>query len=142
MTMKKGFRLPARTALLDFSGTEYDGAVVRVRLNVPLRLLLELQAIEQGDSGEVKEGFLKFAREALVDWNLEGEDGQPIPATAEGILNVSTAFATYLISQWSQVVARPPAPLAGPSANGSTSAEQSAPTAESSLSLGDLSRPS
>ena len=139
----KGYRLPQRTAVLDFEGTPYDGARVRCRLSVSLRTLLDLQGLaESRDAAELRVGFMRFGAEVLLGWNLEYPDGAPIPAGAEGMLDLDQEFAQELMTRWVQVVSQPPAPLGGPSGNGATSAGLSAPTVERSLNLGDLSRPS
>ena len=139
MADKKGYRPATRTALLEFTGTEYAGAWVRCRLSLPLKKVLELQGFQETD---IRAAIELFGRDILMEWNLEGEDGQPLPATVEGLLEMDMAFVQCVIEQWVSAVAQPPTPLAVPSGNGSMSGGPSAPTAESSLALGNLSKPS
>lgn len=40
-----------------------------------------------------------FAR-SLVAWNLEDEDGTPVPATIEGLLTQDTPFVMQIIEAW------------------------------------------
>lgn len=140
---RKGFRLPQRTALMDFAGTDYDGARVRCKLTVLLGTLLEFQSMADSQAAEtLVQGFQKFGSEILLEWNLESEQGEPIPANAAGMMQIDQDFARELFTRWVQVVSQPPAPLPGTSANGSTSVAPLGQTVESSLNLGDLSRQS
>ena len=117
MTPKKpkGFKLPKRTALLVFEG-EYEGAEVRVRLTVPLGVFL--------DFGEVQterplEAYGMYMDAIVLGWNLEDDDGNPIPATREGMRqHVDQAFMLAMVRAWSKAAAEIPGPLASGSGNG------------------------
>uniref|UniRef100_A0A6M3XKI8 Uncharacterized protein n=1 Tax=viral metagenome TaxID=1070528 RepID=A0A6M3XKI8_9ZZZZ len=115
-----GYEIPKRTALLTFEGTDYDGAEVRVRLDVGLGFWLKIR--ELGDSPNAPELYSLFAQTILMDWNLEDE-GERLPATEEGILTIPSALANIIINSWMEAVAKPPAPLAKPFGNGSMSGE-------------------
>jgi len=117
---RKGFRLPERTALLRFSG-EYEGAEVRVRLDAPLALFLEIEKL--GDNGEYLQAYGPFAREVLRDWNVEDPGGEPIPASEKGFMRLSPAFANLILAEWAKAVVEVPDPLAGTSGDGVTSPE-------------------
>ena len=157
--MDKRVKLPVRAARLEFAGTDYEGIVVRVRLNVPLKTMLQIQEFRDNVSAKATsatevtvdlkdtadsmvEALKLFGRAVLLEWNLEDDNGAPIPVGEEGILAVDVLFAMQIMSHWMEAVSQPPAPLAVPSANGSTSAEPSEPTGELLASLGALSRPS
>ena len=126
--MAKGFRIPARTARLVFEG-DYAGAEVVVRLDLPIGQVLSFLdqslSAEDGQTPATAKANLillqRFAATALISWNLENDEGQPIPATAEGILQVPVVFAQLLLAKWAEAISNPPDPLAGVSANGSTS---------------------
>ncbi len=119
--MRPGYRLPSRTAVLDFSNTEWDGAWVEVRLDVPIGVYLELEGFiaEERFFGM----FKPFGDSALVEWNLEEEGGASIAADGDGMKLVSPRFARFLIDKWMEVVASPPAPLPAASVSGNTLAE-------------------
>lgn len=141
----KQSRLPIRTAKLVFEGEDGD-IWVRVRLNVKLRRLLELQQLfkpddseEQADSTEQLFGLRRFGQDILLEWNIVDEDMRPVVADGEGMMELDLVFAQQLITQWVQAVSQPAAPLGETSPNGSTSGEAWTPTAESSLDLGSLS---
>ena len=119
---KSGFRLPDRIAVLDFSDTEYDGAEVRLLLNVPLGLAFQIQdLVEEGKEREMVD---EFANSVLVSWNLVDDAGNAIPSDADGIQRVDSAFLTTVMQKWSEVVGQPPAPLSEISENGNTSEER------------------
>lgn len=120
-----GYRLPDKTALVRFEGTDYDGAEVRLRLSVSLGeyfRILEYAAKEHPDSFESAAEPYRYFATVLVSWNLEEDDGTPIPATYDGMLKVKDAgFISKLMEAWRDAIQNPPAPLAAPSDNGSTS---------------------
>jgi hypothetical protein len=119
---KSGFRLPDRIAVLDFSDTEYDGAEVRLLLNVPLGLAFQIQdLVEEGKERQMVD---EFANSVLVGWNLVDNDGNDIPSDADGMQQVDSAFLTTVMQKWSEVVGQPPSPLSEISENGNTSEGQ------------------
>jgi hypothetical protein len=104
----KPFRLPERTARLVFEG-EYEGAEVVVRLSVPLGLYVNLSALaESSDVGEVANVLENFSRDVLVEWNIEGPDGEPLPAD---LANIPLDFATLIMQQWTEAAAKSPLAL-------------------------------
>ena len=119
---KSGFRLPDRIAVLDFSDTEYDGAEVRLLLNVPLGLAFQIQDLVE--EGKEREMVSEFANSVLVGWNLVDNDGNDIPSDAGGMQRIDSAFLTTVMQKWSEVVGQPPSPLSETSEDGNTSEEQ------------------
>ncbi len=71
----------------------------------------------------------------LVSWNLEDDDGRPIPATTEGLRTLDPGELMTIIRTWQRVVADAPAPLPGPSSSGAPSLEGSLPMEALSPSL-------
>ncbi|MFQ6030112.1 MAG: hypothetical protein ACE5Q6_21775 [Dehalococcoidia bacterium] len=133
------FKLPQRTATLKFTDSDFKGAVVVARLDVPLSFFLELQEfVAHQETWKVLE---PFGDQVLQSWNLVDEEDQPLPADSAGLKQVSYAFANLLIQSWTEAVASLPAPLAGPSANGRPSAAASDPTGGSLPNLGSSSAP-
>jgi hypothetical protein len=107
MSSNGKFQLQRRTALLVFEG-DYEGLEIRTRLDVPLGLFLEIQTmVEANQSKDILE---KFGNEILLNWNLQ-EDGNDIPADAEGVLQLPLELSTLLIEKWTEVVAKPDDPL-------------------------------
>jgi hypothetical protein len=118
---KQGFHILAKTAVLAFKGSFYEGAEVRVRLNVPLGTVLEISILgAQGDPDSLKRAMRLFGEHALLEWNLVDEAGDPIPASADGMLAIDAGLAALIISEWTQAVRSVPRPLSEPSTSGST----------------------
>ena len=87
------FQLQRRTALLVFDG-DYEGLEIRTRLDVPLGLFLEIQTM--AEANQSKDVLEKFGNEILLSWNLQ-EEGNDVPANAEGIMQLPLELSTLLI---------------------------------------------
>ena len=121
-----GFKNPRRTARLIFDeGSPYQGAEVVCAFDVSLGMFFEFSQAGSEDMAAQREAFVRFGDELLIEWNLEEDDGTPIPATGEGILRISAPFVMVIISKWQEAIQDVPAPLGEPSPNGSTSEEPS-----------------
>jgi hypothetical protein len=106
---KKGFRLPERTARITFEGTDYDGAEIRVRLSVSFAQFIALRESAQGEDQERMARL--FGETVLMDWNLEDDEGRPMPADADGMLAIPLDLANLVVQHWVEEVAGVPAPL-------------------------------
>ena len=140
--MAKGFRLPQRTALLVFDG-DYQGAEVRVKLDVPIGLMMRFMDLQStpADAKAGLEVYRLFSEAILLSWNLENEDGQAIPCTAEGMKQITPTFANLILTKWTEVAQNPPDPLSRQSTNGRGSAEPTITTVIGSASPGNLPAP-
>lgn len=106
MVKTKGFRPPRRTATLTFDeGHDYHGAEVECRLDVPMGLVFEF------DNLSPLEAMRRFGAEIVISWNLESDDGKPIPPTADGLLTQSPDFGLALLEAWKEAAAGVPTPL-------------------------------
>ena len=122
---KKGFRLPERTARITFEGTDYDGAEIRVRLSVSFAQFI---ALRESAQGEDQEGMARlFGETVLMDWNLEDDAGQPIPANGEGMLEIPLSLAMLVVQHWVEAVSGVSSPL--PEESGDTNMLVAASTA-------------
>jgi len=116
--VRKGFRLPERTALINFQGTDYDGAEIQIRLSVTFAQFIELRESAQGED---QEGMARlFGQNVLMDWNLEDDDGQPIPADGDGMLAIPLELTNLIVQHWVEAVSGVPAPLEPQSSDFST----------------------
>ena len=114
-TVRKGFRIPERTALINFRGTDYDGAEIRVRLSVTFAQFI---ALRESAQGEDQEGMARlFGETVLMDWNLEDADGKLIPADGDGMLAIPLELTNLVVQHWVEEVAGVPSPLSEPSGN-------------------------
>ena len=121
--VRKGFRLPEKTARITFEGTDYDGAEIQVRLSVTFAQFIGLRESAQGED---QEGMARlFGENVLMDWNLEDVDGRPIPADGDGMLAIPLELTNLVVQHWVEAVAGVPAPLPPASGDISTLAEAS-----------------
>lgn len=114
---------------LRFADPEMDGLVVRAR-SLPLGRFLSLASLVKAGNdiqperlAELFEGFAG----SLVDWNLTGDDGEPVPATLDGVYSQEPDFMLAIILPWIEVVASISSPLGKPSSGGGPSPEASIP---------------
>jgi len=70
-----------------------------------------------------EELFAGFA-DRLVAWNLDDDDGVPVPATLDGVSDQDFDFMTGLIMTWMDAVASVDIPLPKPSPPGATMATE------------------
>lgn len=122
---RKGFRIPDQTAHLTFSGTDYDGAEIWVRLNVSFRHYIALREAAEGDD-QAKMAAL-FGGDVLMSWNLEDDAGQPIPANGEGMLEIPLSLAMLVVQHWVEAVSGVSSPL--PETSGDINMLEAASTA-------------
>ncbi len=122
----KRVRLPKRTARLIFDG-EYEGIEVVMSLEFSIDVVLSF--LRNGD--ESQERPAKTQKEqltelkelgalGLISWNLEDDQGMAILANAAGLGRVSPAFASLLLTKWTEALVNPPAPLSATLPAGNT----------------------
>jgi hypothetical protein len=70
--------------------------------------------------------FERFAK-VLISWNLEDEDGTPVPATKEGLLDQDPVFVMTVVNVWLSTVSSVPASLGKDSNSTNTFPEVSIP---------------
>lgn len=126
-----GFKVKRKVYKLVFQDPDMDGLVVLAR-SVPLGKLLDASADSgAGADAEVgakqTRGMFELFAGALVSWNLEEEDGTPVPATLDGVLGQDAEFVRGLIEAWSEALTSVPGPLGKPSTSGGTSPELAIP---------------
>lgn len=102
----------AITSLAESAGTEAGTA-------------LDLGAAMEA-MGDIEELFSMFA-DALVEWNVEDEDGNPVPATLAGLRIQDVGFCLEILRAWMEAIGGVSAPLVPPSAVGGQSLEASMP---------------
>jgi hypothetical protein len=117
---------------LRFEDPEMEGLVVQAR-SAPVGQFIGLAklanpgtTVRPEDMEQVDELFRSFAG-CLVDWNLEDEQGTPVPATLEGLYTQEIDFILQIIFAWIEAVAGVAGPLGQPSSDGGRSLEQSIP---------------
>jgi len=124
-----------RTFKLKFADEEMDGLEVRAR-SASMERYLEIaqiqDAIDEADSPSAAEYDVirrlgAQLAEHLVDWNLQEEDGTPVPCTADGLMSQDMLFVYAIVEAWMEAAAGVSAPKAQNSNGGPPSVEASLP---------------
>lgn len=124
-----GYTRP-RTIKLTWADGEFAGLEVRVK-RASLEAYFELMpVIEGGIDVSTPEGrqefldrFLEFGR-YLVSWNVEDEDGKPVPCTPQEFTAMDPKFVREILDQWAEAIAGVADPLEQPSPSGVPSPEE------------------
>jgi hypothetical protein len=128
MTSRKheGFIVAKKTAIVDFSeDSEWHGVEAKVIISVPFETLFWFQRNSSSTDAEASsEALQRFGDDFLLEWNVCDSDGNPYPATAEGVVNVAdSALVTNLMMGWIEAVVKPPENLSEKS-NGLVTSEE------------------
>ena len=128
-----GFRKKKTLYKLVFEDPDLDGLEV-VGKGVSVDQLLELQRLQQtaDTNAEDAEKVMRKLANAIDSWNLEDDDGAPVPCTFDGLKTQEMSFVLAIFSAWRQAVASVPNPSPNGSNDGGTSLEQSIPMEVSS----------
>lgn len=130
-----GYRPPRRVFRLRFEDGHHDGLVVRMRttsvgraLDLMRFLVLDTDGLTPEDVAGFEGLFEGFA-EVLVEWNVEDDDGRPVPATLEGVRTQPIDFVMGILNVWFGATTTVSAtdPLAATSPAGEPSAVPSLP---------------
>jgi hypothetical protein len=133
-----GYRPPRPTFKLIFEDDgQFDGLVVRTTSPSlgALQQVLTL-ADDQGNADQLTAMIALFA-ELLLEWNVEDDEGAPVPPTVAGLQAQPAPFVMSLIKAWGEQMresVQVPAPLDEPSTGGSLSGVPSLPMDQSSRS--------
>lgn len=111
-----GYRHKAKTYKLTFD--DYPGLEVVTKsasinvLSKMMRLAVEVDGVGTDDLtaediDKMDELYAGFAK-ALVSWNLEDEDGTPVPTTVEGVRDQDPDFILSIIMSWAEASPVPP----------------------------------
>jgi hypothetical protein len=122
-----GYRKKPKLIELRFPGDpEYDGLEVTLR-GQSLGGFLELMGIGDVDKSALADQLERFA-DNLISWNLEDEDGTPVPTTREVVYAQDQDFMLRLATDWVEALqGGVPAPLEPSSTDGELSAVASIP---------------
>ena len=118
------FRLPMRDAKIIFEeGTAFAGAIVKCRLDVEIGMVTDIQDLIEANKHA--HAYEVFGDGILIDWNIEDQKGNALPANGKGMKKVTAGFAEALMNQWMEAVTQVDTPLGRQSKNGSMSEELS-----------------
>lgn len=137
-----GFRKQARTYSLNWgSDSPYPELSVRAKSLPVKELLLLVRTMDAvssegiAGSGDAMAQLFGLFAGALSEWNLENEDGTPVPATLEGVEGQDLDFVVAVIMEWMKALVGVSPPLPVTSDSGETSPAGSLRLADSSQSL-------
>lgn len=123
-----GFKAKTKTMRLVFEG-DYDGLEVvakSVSTGTFMSLVELADKVDNGDMKSVVELFRGFSK-ALVSWNAEDEDDNPIPADLDGLKSIDFDLALFIIAEWLKGIGNVRAPLESASTSGEISPEVQIP---------------
>lgn len=101
-----------KTVVLEFDNEDGDFAGLEVEIaSLPMGEFFELsKAVHKKDMSEKEVAtLLKAFDRVLVAWNVEEEDGAPVPATFDGLMSMDLEFNLKVIGAWLKAVAPPEA---------------------------------
>lgn len=127
-----GYRPKRKIFTLEFEGEAYEGLEVRIRgLNTGQMIDLDTARADGRDEAVI--AILQLMADRLVEWNVEDDDGQPVPTTFDGVRSLDLDFNWAIIDAWQDAVAGVAAPLDEPSTATEPSLVASIPTETLSL---------
>ena len=124
-------RFKAKKKLYRLVFADEDMAGLEVTMtSVPMGDLLKLQQLDPKSAAQNPEEFRKLLEifaGAMLEWNLDDDNDQPVPISVDSFLKEDIDFIFEIIKAWSDAVAGVSAPLDGGSTSGGTSPEASIP---------------
>lgn len=115
-----GYRPKRKLYVLDFTGTEHEGLEVSMR-SLTVGEELQLEDLRGRQVFEMMTGLLKT-------WNVEDDEGNPVPATFEGVCTQDSTFIMAILNALQTAASGVPDPLPQSSPNGEPSLVASIPT--------------
>lgn len=125
-----------RTLKLVFEAPEFEGLEVRIR-PMTLAQLLDVGRLDKGNgtNAESIDRYTPFIADALLSWNVEEDDGTPVPATVDGLRSLDLDTLLALVRAWTDATVGVAPPLEPSSNGGELSLEVSLPMEVLSPSL-------
>lgn len=109
----------------DMAGLEVVAKSIKLRDFLDISMAAaKVAANPTGATDDADLMYRQFA-DALVSWNLLGDDDQPVPATYEGMQGLELDFVLEVIHAWMEAIASVNPTWRGPSSSGGTFPEES-----------------
>lgn len=97
------FLIPKKIVDLTFpKGHAWHGAIISVRLNVPLSAYLGITRAAATEA-QLVERYKVFVTEAVSKWNISDEAGE-IPISLDGVERLPLSMANELINRWADAL--------------------------------------
>lgn len=106
--MAGGYTVPRRVFALDFEFEELAGLEIKVKaISVGQLLDMDARVVDldtgggwtQGMSNELDYLMEQFIGQ-VVEWNMEEEDGSPVPVSVEGLRTLEIPTLVQIIASW------------------------------------------
>lgn len=107
---------------LMFDDEEYEGLEIRME-SMPLGEFLEIDKLSQDDGHDAFRKMIEQLASHLRDWNLEEENGTPVPANLEGLKKQDLVFVRAIVNGYRGALFGVGNPLPQKSSNGDQSQE-------------------
>lgn len=135
-----GYKVKRKAYRLRFEDPDMDGLVVLVHgMNTGKFIEFQSAKAAQAEDGAEERGateeMCRMFIDALVEWNIEDDDGNPLPPTMDSLKSLDLDFSMTMVNAWPEAVKGVSDPLPQTSTDGSTSVEASIPMAVPSSSL-------
>ena len=116
--------------------TEFPGLVATMRGARVREILAVSELADQAGAENMTSIRALFGQiaEFLTSWNVETEDGDPVPATEYGLYEVELALVLAIVNAWVEAAGGVSGPLSERSSSGGTSAVPPLPMAPLSAS--------
>lgn len=101
-----GFKKSVKTYTLKFKDPEYIGLEVKAK-SMPTGIFLKMmRQTELTDDEKIarSDDMIKLFASSIVAWNLEDEQGKPVPKTLKGLEAQDFDFVSLLVSTWIDTV--------------------------------------
>lgn len=132
-----GFKVQLKTYLIQFEeGHEHHGAEARLR-GMPYGEWEQVTGLDGSDGDANGAVAVRRFVDHLISWNLEDEDGQPLPLTMDAVKTIDKDLVKNLNNAWINTLigVHDADPLPESSPSGGPSLVESIPTEALSQSL-------
>ncbi|MGQ5576773.1 hypothetical protein [Streptomyces sp. ECR3.8] len=113
-----GYRPKRRIFRLDFTGTDWEGLEASMR-GLTVGEELELEGLRGQQGGGTR--WFEILTGLLVEWNVEDEQGRPVPTTFEGVSTQDSAMVMAILDALQKAASGVPDPLPQSSPDGEPS---------------------
>lgn len=94
-----GYRKKISVHTLKFENPEYEGLVVRMKALSFGKVRKLIKATEAAEDDNFDDLF-SLVDHGLASWNLEDENGDPVPATSEALNDQDFSFVLDIVHSW------------------------------------------
>lgn len=119
-----GFTPKKTVYRLDFEGTDLDGLEVRMR-GGKLGQVFDFAGLVGIDESNATAADVQLMMsqyqelaDHIIEWNCEDEDGNPVPATLEGLKTLELRYVNMISQAWQKAEVDVPGPLPSGSPSG------------------------